>query len=497
MAVEAPPDRRILGRHRSLLTDPWVHSWWMERSLRSRLSADTYLRHIGLFCERFGLRPRGLVELARVHPELLRRRLVEYALAQQRAGRLDSYIAKTLEGLASFLRHREIPFDRFPALAPIRGASLARERVPTPEELDRVLENLSPRGRVIGLFLSDAGVRPGVLGSYGGEDGLRLADLPELELAPGPVSVTSDPFVIRVPAHLSKTRREYLTFGTGRLARALERYLEERRRGGELLGPDRPVIAPGHLRGCAARSRRAAAFGRGFLTTKAVTREIHQGLAAVCPDGVTWRPYVLRAFCATRLLLAEGRGWISRDLREAILGHSGGVAARYHVGKRWGPELLEEARLQYGRAARLLEPGAPEQDADPVGTPDLTGPPTVPRVRPFRLKEAERRLAEGWRYIGPFGASKVLLESVGPAFLEARRREPDPGPTRPAFGPPPAGDKVGSVPLSSGGPHRPEAPGQVPGTGSSGRSASGAGVGVRRSRSNRRMGGPHGEPDPP
>ncbi|MHB1435651.1 MAG: hypothetical protein ACYCPN_06590 [Thermoplasmata archaeon] len=452
MTSENPAARRILGRHRSLLSDPRVRSWWRERSLRSRLSADTYLRHIGLFCERLGLRPRGLVELARNRPELLRRRLVEYALAQQRAGRLDSYIAKSFEGLRSFLTHQEASFARFPALAPIRGASLARERVPTPEELDRVLENLSARGRVIALFLADSGVRPGVLGSYGGEDGLTLADLPELELGPASVSIGSTPFAIRVPARLSKTRREYLTFGTGRLARALEQYLAERRRRGEPLGSQSPVVAPGLLRGCAARSRRAAAFGRGFLTPKSVTREIHHGLAAVCPDGVTWRPYVLRAYCATRLLLAEGRGWISRDLREAILGHSGGVAARYHVGKRWGPELLEEARLQYRRAARLLEPGGPDAGADPERAPEPPAPSTGLHVRPFRLKEAERRLAEGWRYIGPFGPSRVLLEPADPVpFATPPQGDPRPeGFPEPVGSPPPDSEARPSTDPSGG-----------------------------------------------
>ncbi|EQD32626.1 integrase/recombinase, partial [mine drainage metagenome] len=308
-----------------------------------------------------------------------------------------------------------VAFDRFPALAPIRGASLARERVPTPEELQKVLENLTSRGRVIGLFLSDSGVRPGVLGSYGGQDGLTLGDLPELELRADSVAFGTTPFAIRVPARLSKTRREYLTFGTDRLARDLGRYLGERRGRGEPLGPRSPVIAAGLLRGCAARARRDALFGRGFLTTKAVTQEIRRGLAAVCPDGVTWRPYVLRAYCSTRLLLAEGRGWISRDLREAILGHSGGVAARYHVGKRWGSEMLQEARLQYRRASRLLEPGALGAGAEPEGSSDTPESARRPRPRPFRLREAERRLADGWRYIGPFGPARVLLAPPDPA----------------------------------------------------------------------------------
>ncbi|MGI0151265.1 MAG: hypothetical protein ACREC5_04955, partial [Thermoplasmata archaeon] len=152
-AVEPEP-RRILGRHRALLSDPLVRSWWEARSLRSRLSADTYLRHVGLFVERLHRSPRELLALARKNPDQLRDLLVAYAKSQKDEGRLDSYIRKTFEGLKSWFKHHRVRFDEFPALAPIHGASLAKERVPTPQELGQVLERLTQRGRVIALFIA-------------------------------------------------------------------------------------------------------------------------------------------------------------------------------------------------------------------------------------------------------------------------------------------------------------------------------------------------------
>lgn len=356
---KTPPEleHRVVGRHRVLLEDPLVRSWWEERSPRSRLSADSYLRHIGLFVERLGKTPAELVALARDEPDALRSLLVRYAAEQKRAGRLDSYVSRTFEGLKSFLRHSRARFDEFPALSPIRGASLTLERVPTPQELGQVLERLSQRGRVAALFLAHTGIRPGVLGSYGGESGLTLGDLPELELAE-PLRFEEVPFVVRVPAELSKTRRQYVTFGTGQLASTLLAYLEMRRAAGERLGPETPVLAPGELRGVAVRSRREARYGRGFLAMKNVVREVQVALHDLAPAGVRWRPYVLRAYCSTRLLLAEGQGRMSRDLREAILGHDGGIASRYHVGKRWGEELLAEARREYANASEFLETNA-------------------------------------------------------------------------------------------------------------------------------------------
>ncbi|NNN17133.1 MAG: hypothetical protein HKL79_02050, partial [Thermoplasmata archaeon] len=226
--------------------------------------------------------------------------------------------------------------------------------MPTQQELGQILERLSQRGRVITLFLAHSGVRPGVLGSYGGETGLTLGDLPELDLDP-PIRIAELPFVIRVAAELSKTRRQYITFGTEQLATALVAYLNSRRENGEKLNEHSPVVVPGTLRGIAVRSRREARFGRGFIAMKNVVKEVQDVLHSSAPEGVRWRPYVLRSYCSTRLLLAEGQGKISRDLREAILGHDGGIASRYNVGKRWGEELLTEARREYANAAEFLE----------------------------------------------------------------------------------------------------------------------------------------------
>jgi hypothetical protein len=440
----------VLGRHRGLLDDPLVRSWWEERSLRSRLSADSYLRHIGLFVERLGRNPGELLNLARKDPDALRDLLVRYAAEQKRKGLLDSYIAKSFEGLRSFLEHHRVRFDEFPRLSPIRGASLSQERVPTPTELGQILERLSLRGRAIALLLAHSGVRPGVLGSYGGESGLTLGDLPELALGPT-IHFREVPFVIQVRADLSKTRRQYVTFGTEQLATTLVAYLDARRQGGEKLTEKSPAVAPGTLRGAAVQTRAAARVNHGFVVMKNVVKELQDVLHASAPDGVRWRPYVLRSYCSTRLLLAEGQGRISRDLREAILGHDGGIASRYNVGKRWGEELLAEARRQYGNAAEFLETnaqtranvaaefrrtllgvaGLSDDEAakhmadsndellallrDKLLDRDRAASQLIPgnghrMQKPVALTDAERLLAEGWTFVANFGPDRVLLQ---------------------------------------------------------------------------------------
>jgi hypothetical protein len=345
-----------LGRHRELLRDSKVRSWYEETSLRSRLSADSNVRKLGLLLERLDLTTAGLIRLAREHPDELRTRFVRYAAQQKSAGRLDTYILKMFDGARSFLHANGVRFDGFPKLSPTRGASLETERVPTQEELGRVLERLSLRGRAIALLMAHSGVRQGVLGSYGGERGLVLADLKDLELSGAKPSFRELPFVIRVRAELSKTRRAYTTFGTAQLASVLVAYLESREADGEKLGPNSPVVAARESRGAARVSRDKAAFGKGFLTPKAISFELRRALNASKPSTeMRWRPYVLRAYCSTRLLLAEGDGKCTPAFREAILGHDGGVAGRYHTSKPWGAELLAEARREYAAASEFLE----------------------------------------------------------------------------------------------------------------------------------------------
>ena len=349
----APNGSPVLGRHRELLKDPKIKSWWEGRSLRSRLSADTYLRQLGFLMEHLGISPDEAVRLAREDPDKLRDLLINEVARLKNAGRLDSYVSKFFEGLRSYLKFNRVAFDGFPALSPIRGESLVNERIPTPEELGRVLDRLSLRGRVAALFMAHAGVRPGVLCAYQGAGGLTLKDIPDLVWGKTP-SFREIPFVVRVPATLSKTRVAYTTFGSSQLASAFLAYLDDRSERGENLGPESPVIAINPARGIALKSLMGARHKEGFLTTTKMILEIADALNSSAPEGLHWRPYVLRAYCSTRLMMAEGAGKITRDLREELLDHYGGIAARYHVGKAWGPDLLKDARASYKRSEAFL-----------------------------------------------------------------------------------------------------------------------------------------------
>ena len=336
--------------HQRWLEDPKVRTWYEGNQLRSTLTAAVNLRQVGHFLHHAGLTPRGLADLGGRSPSQLNAKLVEYANILQKKGRLASYVAKTFVGIRSWLLFNDVEFHKFPKLKVIRGESLREERVPTQDELRRILSMLSPRAKVAALMMAHSGVRPGVLARVDGTGGLHLRDLPELRWDQKEWSFERVPFLIRIPGQLSKTSREYVTFGSGELAEAVLAYLQHRAHGGEVLGPDSPLVASSpaaHKRGFHHDKRESRG---GFLTEKNMMQELRKSVKAVLPA----RTYIFRAYCSTQLWMAGNHGKIDRDGREALLGHDLGVAGRYNLSKKLHPSLIDELRSAYARAEPYL-----------------------------------------------------------------------------------------------------------------------------------------------
>ncbi|MGI0055472.1 MAG: hypothetical protein ACREBZ_07155 [Thermoplasmata archaeon] len=346
--------------HRPLLKEPGVQSWYNAHALRSSLSAEVNLRKLGLFLYRTRLTPTRLVELAKNRPEELRDLLIDYAAHLHERKKLDSYLAKTLKGVRDWLLFNNVDFRQFPKLRrAYQAESLVRERIPTPEQLRLIMGALAPRGRACALLMAHSGLRPGTLGNDDGTDGLTLADLPELRTTGGRLRFelreSHHAFLIQVPPRLSKTAQGYITFGTPEAADAILSYLGERQEAAEKLTPTSPVVA---LSSLGARNTEGKDPG-SFVTTKSVVLGIRKALRSVCPEGVRWRPYVLRSYCSTQLLV----GRMDHDTREAILGHDLGVSGRYNLRKRLADHVVEAMRSEYERAmgALLTARGAEER----------------------------------------------------------------------------------------------------------------------------------------
>jgi len=221
----------------------------------------------------------------------------------------------------------------------IKGESdtptIADERVPSKEELDRIIRMATPRARVSFALMAFSGLRPHSLGNYDGSDGLRLGDFVEAEIRDNGIEFVKVPAMLVVRKGLSKGGHQYFTFVPKQTITYTKEYLDEMLKQGEELGKGSPLF------GFDPRGPRK----NRFLRTTLITRDIRE---AILKAGFSWRPYVLRAYCDTNMIIAESKGKISHPYLQFLMGHKGDIKARYSTNKGvLPPDMIEDMRKCY------------------------------------------------------------------------------------------------------------------------------------------------------
>ncbi len=331
------------AKYKKLFSDPDVNRWYKNVARGSRVTADIYLRRLGGFCADHGMTPKELAAMGQRELEDL---LLDSVGELEGRGKAGSYIKSIVKAVKSWLSYsrRELKVK-----IKIRGAddtpTLRDERIPAKNELLRVLLSGDRKARAAAALVAFAGLRLETLGDYGGTDGLRARDLPEMRLAGRKVEFDRVPALVVVREELSKARHRYFTFLCEEGCGYVREYLVDRIGKGEKLTPDSPVITP-------------------KLRMKPFVRTINVGDAirkAVRKAGFGWRPYVLRSYFDTQLMLAESKGLVLRDYRQFWMGHKGDIEARYTTNKHRLPgEVVEDMRAAYQRSQEYLQTAAPE-----------------------------------------------------------------------------------------------------------------------------------------
>ena len=196
------------------------------------------------------------------------------------------------------------------------------------------------RARCACALLAHSGLRIETLGNYEGTDGLRIKDFPEMKIENGEVIYEKVPTMIVVRRELSKGGHQYFTFLSEEGCEYLKDYLESRLKEGEKLMLNSPILTP-------------------KVTPKPFIRSTNIGdmiRAAIRKAGFKWRPYVLRAYFDTQLMLAESKGMVLRDYRQFWMGHKGDIENRYTTNKCRLPEgVIEDMREAYKRSQEYLQ----------------------------------------------------------------------------------------------------------------------------------------------
>jgi site-specific recombinase XerD len=329
-------------KYRDLLLDEDLRRWFENLKAKSILTATVALRNLGHYCELTQTDPKGILKKASEREKDFRYEFADFVRKMEKDGKAGSYIARFRKVILSWVKFNGI---RLQLTVNISGENetptIANERVPGKEELARILRKATSRGRVAIAMMAFSGLRPESLGDYEGTDGLRLGDIKELKMS-DEIQFDRIPATVLVKSKLSKARHQYFSFIGEEGATYIKEYLEERRKQGEELTYESPLLQfdPRGIK------------KNAFLRTTLVTRDIREAMETA---GLKMRPYVLRAYFSTALDIAESKGFISHPWRQFIMGHKGDIEARYSTNKRLPPDMIEEMRESYKKCLKFLE----------------------------------------------------------------------------------------------------------------------------------------------
>ena len=311
-----------------------VKRWFDNLAAKSIITASVYLRTLGLYCELNKTNPKDIIKLAET--KVFRDNFMDFVRRLEKEGKAGSYIARFKKVLHSWLSYNGLNVKLKVNIAgEYDTPMIARERVPNKEELEKIIRMATPRARVSIALMAFSGLRPETLGNYNGMDGLRLGDFIEAEIKEDGIEFTKLPTMLIVRKNLSKARHQYFTFVPEQTITYIKDYLAKRVDQGEKLGKDTPLLGfdPRGLK------------KNNFLRTTLVTRDIKE---AILKAGFNWRPYVLRAYFDTNMIIAESKGKISHPYLQFLMGHKGDIEARYSTNKGvLPPDMIEDMRNAY------------------------------------------------------------------------------------------------------------------------------------------------------
>lgn len=332
-----------------LLANIEVRRWHDNLARGSEITAETRLRRLSWFCEQHNMTAMQIAELGMRDLKTVTDLIQDNVTWMEEKGYAPGYIAETVKGVKSWLQHFDVQIKRKIKIANISSTpTLENEKVPEPLELAELFNRSDMRSGAMMSLIAKSGLRPEVLGNYRGTDGLKIRDLPDLAIVQGLATFTQTPPRIIVRRNLSKARHEYFTFITDIGGKKLLAYINSRILDGESMSPDTPVIAPETWH----ENQRRNNKGKKFLPTSRIEEVIRDTMR----PRFLWRPYNLRAFFDTQLLISEARGKIAHDFRVFFMGHKGSIEARYTTNKSILPKaLMDEMRESFKRSEEFLD----------------------------------------------------------------------------------------------------------------------------------------------
>lgn len=371
--------------YKALLADPDFNRWYLNLKRGSPVVADERLRRIGYVCRVFGQTTQGLAKMTVKDGTNL---ILDVITKLDMERKSSEYMKAYVKALKSWFGFNGIKIDqdfKLPDTSSSVETKVSQEQSPTPDQVRKVFDVADVKEKVSCAGIGYCGLRPETLGNYEGTDGLKVMDLPEMQIDNEAKTVTflKVPTMVVVRSNLSKAGHQYFTFLGQEGCTYLKEFLELRLRSGEVFTPRTPIVI----------TITNNKSGNNHIRTPNVSRSIRVPIRIA---GFDWRPYILRTYFDTRMMMAEADGYIIKDWRTFWMGHKGDIEAVYTLNKRKLPEdLVEKMRAAFAKASeRYLEAGgmrngATIQQMQIILNKDMLAMGGMPQEEIDKIPEAE------------------------------------------------------------------------------------------------------------
>lgn len=427
-----------------LSADPNLRRWYNNTKHGSIITAEVGLRRIGRACKLFDTTSQKLAKLTIKQATDF---LMDLVTELHEQGKQPKYIENFVKVLKSFFSYNGIKVTQKIKI-PEQGKTASKvqlEQSPTPDQVRKVLNAADLKQKVESTSVGFSGLRIETVGDYEGNDGLKVKDLPEMVIdnKNKTVEFPKIPMLVTVRPSLSKAGHQYITFMPDESCEYVKGLLEMRMQKGEKLNPESPINTS--LKWHKDSMKKDSI---GHITTRKVGESMKK---AIEKAGFDWRPYILRTYFDTRMMMAEADGLIIRDWRVFWMGHVGDMEHVYTLNKGKLPEdLIEKMRGAFAKAAekylvttkrndvtidavkaqfnrQFLEiAGYAGEELDAMG--DLSGltPADINKMVQDNSKQAlglngnsqkvvpmvevKQYIADGWEYVKELGRDEAIIK---------------------------------------------------------------------------------------
>jgi integrase len=212
-------------------------------AVRSSHTLDPYERRLAGFLGGIGKTCDEFVDLARTNPVIAERMIVEFVLnekqrAEQRAI-ANSTINNTLKPIKLLLEMNDVTglnWKKIKRLLP-SARRFALDRIPTMDELHKIIEHSDVRGKALTLALCSSGIREGAI-EYLTVRNLKPVKIDTADVSGGVGGRTLG----KLTVYEGEVGEEYVTFITPEAYEAIQSYLSWRRDHGETITDDSPLF---------------------------------------------------------------------------------------------------------------------------------------------------------------------------------------------------------------------------------------------------------------